>query len=84
MEKEKEMAAGFKNQLAKLNKEELLEIFNKEVGNRGWASARAIFLEELRKAFRNLEVDISEVTNESGGFILNRKAIIITNKLVII
>ena len=84
MEKENQMAVDFRNHFAKLNKEELLEIFNKEVGGRGWASARAFFLAELRNAFRNLEVDITEVMNDSGGFKLSRKALISANKLVVI
>jgi hypothetical protein len=84
MEKENQMAVRFRTQLANLNKEELLEIFNKEVGGRGWTSARAFFLEELRNAFRKLEVDITEVTNYSGGFNLNRKVIMKANKLVVI
>jgi thermostable 8-oxoguanine DNA glycosylase len=84
MEKENQMAVRFRTQLANLNKEEFLEIFNKEVGGRGWTSARAFFLVELRNAFRNLEVDITEVTNDSGGFKLNREAIISANKLILI
>ena len=84
MEKENQMAVRFRTQLAELNNEELLEIFNKEVGGRGWTSARAFFLVELGNAFRKLEVDISEVTNYSGGFNLNRKAIMKANKLVVI
>ena len=84
MEKENHLAVLFRTQLANLSKEELLEIFNKEVGGRGWTSARAFFLVELGNAFRKLEVDISEVTNDSGGFNLNRKAILKANKLVVI
>jgi acetolactate synthase regulatory subunit len=64
---------SYKLDLAKLSKEELVERFNREVGNRGWVSTRAIYLSELRSAMENAEINIKSVLNSSGGFNLNRK-----------
>lgn len=48
---------------------ELLEAFNREVWNKGWASSRAEFLSELHREFDNRWFDYSEIwDSESLSF----------------
>lgn len=47
---------------------QLIDLFNKEVGQTHWVSARGRHLSALRQAFRHHGIDCSEVLNSSGGF----------------
>jgi hypothetical protein len=75
---------SFKSYFATMTKEELVDRFNHEVGNKGWVSARAIYLSELRSAMINIGLDLSAVTNESGGFNLDRHIEVRDDTVVII
>lgn len=66
--------AIFSNQLANLSREELIARFNREVGNPGWTSTRAVYLSELTAAMRAAGIDLSSVLTESGGLNLSQKA----------
>lgn len=68
--------AEFARQLAGKSPEQLTEIFNREVGCRGWTYTRSVFLHELKNAFSKAGVDYSCVQNSSGGFNLNRKVVL--------
>jgi hypothetical protein len=50
----------FKN----LTYEELIEFFNKEVGNTGWGTARASYLTAFHSEFINHNFDYFEIGNE--------------------
>lgn len=64
--------------------EELVNLFNREVGNPGWVHARAIFLETLRNEFLARDIDVSAVCNESGGFQLSRTVTLRENRLIVV
>lgn len=64
--------------------QDLVEIFNNQVGNKGWVSAKAVFLQNLKNEFIHRHIDISNVLNETGGFNLNQNVNLINNKLVVI
>ncbi len=83
MKTNQEFANDFKNQLAMLTKEELVIKFNREIGNNGWVSVRAIYLGELRKAMVNAGIDISLILNDSGGFNLNKSVQLINDRIEI-
>lgn len=68
MEQNTKFASDMRNSFQVKSDEELILSFNKEVGNKGWVSARAIFLDELKKEFIRREWDFSVLANESGGF----------------
>ena len=73
--------AEFSLQLAGKTPEQLTEIYNREVGGRGWNSARSVFLHELRCALSNLGIDYSCVLNSSGGFNLDKNVKLLDNQL---
>lgn len=62
--------------------EELVNLFNKEVDNSGWVSARPIFLQALRNELMVRGINISNVINETGGFNLSKKVELKENTLV--
>lgn len=75
------LEARFRNQLSDKSREELIDLFNREVGNTGWVSARSIYLIELRRAIQKAGIDCSIVLNESGGFNLKRRVKLSSDKL---
>ena len=48
--------------------EQLVDLFNAQVGVTHWVSMRGRYLNALRKAFQDKGIDYSCVTNSSGGF----------------
>jgi hypothetical protein len=66
------MSEQIQFQLRSKTPEQLVELFNKEVGVTHWVSARSRFLHALRDAFERQGIDYSRVTNETGGFNLAR------------
>jgi S-adenosylmethionine synthetase len=76
----------FKKNLRKYNDDELVASFNKEVGNRGFVSARGFFLYELANELNRRNWDWSIIKNESGGFHLGlgNKIYLKNNKLFLI
>lgn len=71
----------FESELAVLSDDALVACFNREVGNRGWVSARAYYLAALRNQFEYREIDFSIVKNETGGFNLANKVVLIDRRL---
>ena len=60
----KENNSSYKFHVARLSSmpvSQLVELFNKEVGNRGWTSERGAFDAALIDAFINKSVDVSAV-----------------------
>ena len=62
----------FKARFEKMKDEELVEAFNKEVGNPGWGSARASYLAALHREFVERGFDFSAIGNR-GSISLKRK-----------
>lgn len=77
----KHLIEKFENDLATLSDQALVERFNREVGNRGWVSARACFLAALRNQFEYRAIDYALVKNETGGINLAKKVVLIDGKL---
>lgn len=63
----------FTARISKESNQELVESFNKEIGNVGWTSARSVYLEVLRNEFLKRKIDIGIIVNETGGFNLKNK-----------
>ena len=60
----KEKNSSYKFHVARLSSmpvSQLVELFNKEVGNRGWTSERSAFDAALIDAFINKGIDVSAV-----------------------
>jgi len=70
---DKEISKKFQAHLATQTDQELVEIFNKGVGLTVWSWPRSAFVNELRKAFDVRDIDLSAVTNKSGGLNFNKK-----------
>lgn len=83
MEANNQFQQTCRENFSKKSAEELLQVFNHEVGNKGWSYTRSVYLHELREAFLCSGINISCVSNISGGFNLSKKAILINNRLEI-
>jgi hypothetical protein len=54
----------FKRRMENYSDEELIEAFNREVGNPGWVSARAAYLAAIHDEFKKRGYDYSAIGNE--------------------
>ena len=70
--------------LSKETNKELVQSFNREVGNPGWVITRSYYLRALREEFYGRNIDFSKAINDSGGFKLSKKVRLDNNKLVLI
>jgi hypothetical protein len=57
---------AWQSQLAAYTLEQLIEAFNREVGNNGWGTARADYLHALRHTFVHRGVDCSCFLSDDG------------------
>lgn len=55
---------NFEATLQQMNNQELIDRFNREVGNQGWGNARAAFLYALRNEFLSRDFDASKIIYE--------------------
>jgi len=55
---------NFLQDLKVLNDNELIQAFNKQVGNTGWVSARGAYLAAIRKEFESRNFDYSQIGDE--------------------
>lgn len=62
----------FKAQLRLLNNEEIIEAFNRQIGNNGWTSSRGSYLGALSSEFERRGFDYSSVGNEAGLSLANK------------
>ncbi len=76
--------AEFSLQLAGKTPKQLSEIYNRELGGRGWNNARSVFLHELRCALLSIGIDFSCVQDASGGFNLDRKVTLSAKRFVLL
>jgi hypothetical protein len=53
-----------KKYFGNLSDQELIDAFNREVGNPGWTSGRATYLGALQKEFQSRNLDYSEIGNK--------------------
>jgi hypothetical protein len=78
----KSLYEEFSEYLKEYTDQKLVDRFNNETKGRGWASAKGIFLQALRNEMRSRGLDISSITNYSGGFSLKRKVTLVGKKIV--
>jgi len=62
----------FSEIFTKLSDDELIESFNKEVGNKGWVSARGYYLVALHSEFTTRGFDISKISYDDRFSIKHR------------
>lgn len=73
---------GFLERFEAMGDEELVEAFNREVGNPGWTSSRATYIALLHEEFEKRNFDHSVIT-DSGGLSLNQKVRLADGKLIL-
>ncbi len=83
MNKAHEYYDRFMKSLNKLSDEEIVDEFNREVGNGGWGTARASFLGALHKQFRLRNLDYSEI-GDQGSYSLSRKVKLVGKTIKVI
>ncbi len=76
--------AEFSLQFAGIAPKQLSEIYNRELGGRGWNNARSLFLHELRCPLLSIGIDFSCVQGTSGGFNLDRKVTLSAKRFVLL
>jgi hypothetical protein len=52
--------------LLRCSDEDLVDLFNRDVGNAGWVAARAAFSQALITEFRRRGIDVSSVRSQDG------------------
>ena len=67
-----EMFKDYKKQFAQMTDCELVEAFNREVGNPGWGSARGAYLAALHREFQERGFDISAIGNDCSMSLKNK------------
>ncbi len=55
----------FRTRFRGLSNEDLIQAFNREVGNSGWTSARAAYLTALHQEFEGRGLDYSAIGNKT-------------------
>ena len=76
----KDLSNEFKESFKKETDQELIAIFNKYVGNRGWCSAKGVYLAALREEIIKRDFDNTDIII-SGGLKLSRRVVLIANRL---
>jgi len=61
----------FLQNLKALTDNELIEAFNKEVGNSGWVSARGAYLSAMHTEFKRRKFDYSQIGDERSLSLAN-------------
>lgn len=63
---EREAKYGFAAQLDLLTDEQLVDRFNREVGNQGWGNARGYFVQCLIQQFAKRQIDYSSISTDGA------------------
>ena len=63
--------------------EEIIEVFNTEVGKGGWGTARASFLGALHEQLNSRKFDYTQI-GDKGGYSLKRKVRLIGKTIIVI
>lgn len=71
----------FKERFRRMDNLDLIWVFNLEVGQSGWGSARATYLFNLLEELKRRRMDLSEIES-GGGFSLRNKIILEGNKVL--
>ena len=73
----------FQERFKNMSDENLIDSFNREVGNRGWTGSRATYLSALHEEFDNREYDYSVIGSKSE-FSLAKKIKLVGKKIMIL
>jgi len=75
---------SYQKELSRLSDDDLADRYNADTFSQGWVWLRGIFFTALRREFKRRGIDISEVTNKDGGFILGAGShvIVVGRKLI--
>ena len=65
-----------------MNDEQLVDAFNREVGNSGWTGSRASYLSALHEEFENRNYDYSAIGGK-GSLSLKKKVRVTGNKILL-
>ena len=76
----KDLSNQFKESFQEDTDQELIATFNKYVGNRGWCSAKSVYLAALREEIVKRDFDNTDIII-SGGLKLSRRVVLIANRL---
>lgn len=76
----KDLSQQFKESFQENTDQELIAIFNQYVGNRGWCSAKGIYLAALREEINKRKFDNTGIII-GGGLSLSRRVVLIANRL---
>ncbi len=76
-----ELLNEFRETMQNATDQELVNFFNKQVGNTGWGSARSYYLAALREEITKRDMDSSLIIH-AGGLRLSRKVKLSNGKLV--
>ncbi len=79
---EKELKKRFNESFHSQPDEELVQSFNREVGNKGWTFARSVYLFCLRKELSERNIDISVICDEPNKFNLHKKVKLVNKSFV--
>ncbi len=76
----KDLSREFKESFQEKTDQELIAIFNQYVGNKGWCSAKGVYLAALREEITERDFDNTHLIIE-GGLKLSRRVVLIANRL---
>ncbi len=76
----KKLSREFKEDFQVKTDHELIAIFNQYVGNRGWCSAKSVYLAALREEISSRNFDNISIIID-GGLSLRRRVVLIDNRL---
>ena len=76
-----EHVINFRESFEEKTNEELVQLFNKEVGVKGWVSIRAAYLQALMEVFISRGIDISSVYDRNSTK-LDKKVILKDKRLI--
>ena len=76
----KDLSKQFKESFKEKTDQELIATFNQYVGNRGWSSAKSVYLAALREEICKRDFDNTDII-VSGGLKLSRRVVLIANRL---
>ena len=76
-----ELLNEFRETMQNATHQELVNFFNKQVGNTGWGSARSYYLAALREEITKRDM-VSSLIIHAGGLRLSRKVKLSNGKLV--
>ena len=77
-----DLSKKFKESFKQKTNHELISTFNQYVGNKGWCSAKGVFLAALREEICRRDIlNTHLIISKEGGLMLSKKVILMGNTL---